>query len=1317
MNTFIDLYEFIQSYDQESIIPWLKKQWAGKDKQESLLRLFGGLGLIDKLKNYHICKGNFNKKTILKHETIKDIFYNQENNPVFLKDKGNSSDLTCISKTNEKHLLVTTSKSLQKEKIGGLDIEKVSYYFKNYPGYKISLCICVRDKNNFEGMIKRTESSNNSLKEHIQQEDTIIIDWNDLNEAFNQFKIFYGQTPINNIIKSDKMTLLLKLHQLLGVLKTSRMKNSGIKKILWGQIQRSGKSYIIAGSIIEDSKDKDKCNYLVITTAPNETIEQQRKVFNCIQLEDFKVTVLKGNNKTKPELSDKNIIICSKQFLQSKTNERNQILWLKQMIFDMRFIDESHNGGTTPLAKKVLDYYGNSSFTVQITATYDKPINDYNIPKDNWILWDLEDIRLCKNIRKPSSRLRLVEKHGVDIENIISKYSYDNIVNEYSKYPELHILTHKIKPSIKNEIILKTQDNNYGWSLESCFLLKQGLVENKKVMGEEFQNEKANLDLWYKIFGKRDELNIPDKEYPNHLVFMERIKELCHTQEINSRYIGEGDFTNEPMIIMAFLPQDNIDKISKATIKLLKEHKVIPDYDIISINTISNKKDDPKKRIEDARVAARNSKNKKGVLVLSGRQCSLGVSIENCDIVLLLNKNTGYDMIYQMMFRCMTEGKNKKCGFVIDPDIHRVIKSSINYAMLIKPHLHPKNAIEYIIREKIINLNADHWMPSFGNADKSITTLSENLYNIYSSNVENAIDDNLNRLIRSKVVFLTEEEKKMFKTMNSDTTSRKTQDQSPLEENIKKGIEKTKIDNSISKQEEEEKQVNYMKILKYLTPLVCILTIDYEESSFTEMFEIIQNNTTLNDFLIKQIQTWWGTNVSEKTLNSIIEVYKKNMKDDKEINQIIRTVKELFRKNLYNTKNFSQLIERFFIPHELEKVNYGEITSPFHLRKDMLDKMPEDFWTSPKKVLEPCCGKGLLLIDIIERFMIGLEDSIPDENERKKIILEQCIYFADINATNIYICKLLIDPCNEYNLNYNIGDTLETDLLEKWNVDSFDGIISNPPYNSSGTIASGNTIWQKFTKLSMELIKSGGYLLSVHPPGWRKPNTEKGKFYGLFDLMTRKNQMLYLSIHNIKDGKQTFKCGTRYDWYLIHKTAKYTLTKVNDEKNNTIEIDMSNFTWLPNSDINTIKRILAKDAEEKCEVIYSRTSYGADNKNRVSEKKNNEFKYPCVHSTPQSGTTYRYSNTNTKGHFGIPKVIFGETGIYNPILDTEGKYGMTHGALAIKFDNEEEGKNIKKAIVTDKFKNFLKSCMYSSYRIDWNIFTNMKKDFWKEFLD
>ena len=78
MKTFKDLYEFLQLYEENNIITWLKEPWVSKEKQESLLRLFAGLGLIDKIKSYDICKGNYILKTITKYTTKKDIFYNEK---------------------------------------------------------------------------------------------------------------------------------------------------------------------------------------------------------------------------------------------------------------------------------------------------------------------------------------------------------------------------------------------------------------------------------------------------------------------------------------------------------------------------------------------------------------------------------------------------------------------------------------------------------------------------------------------------------------------------------------------------------------------------------------------------------------------------------------------------------------------------------------------------------------------------------------------------------------------------------------------------------------------------------------------------------------------------------------------------------------------------------------------------------------------------------------------------------------------------------------------------------------------------------------
>jgi hypothetical protein len=1351
MNTFKDLYQFLQKYNEDNIISWLKIPWQGKDKQESLLRLFAGLGLIDKLEKYNVCNGNFNLQTIKKNESLKDVFY-KENNLIYLKDKGDSSDLTCILKKNNKHILVTTSKNLNKTNIGKLDIDKILTIFNKYDGFTMSLCICIRNMDDFKKM--KIEETNKELKLIVNKEDTIIIDWNDLNQAYFQFKSIYKNKDIEVIMDLKKPTLCLKMHQELGVLKTIKMKNNGSKEILWGHIQRSGKSYIIGGTIIKDSQDKDNCNYLIITTAPNETINQQYNVLNCMQLEDFNIIILNSKNK-KPKLTKKNIIICSKQFLQNKddnikitktdklrtikkylvkpkrTYNENEILefilkyninndeiindkpitsikWLHELLFDMRFIDESHNGGTTYLAKKTLDFYGKNTFTIQITATYSKPVNDYNIPKNCWILWDLEDIKLCKNIKKED----LIKKHGEEMKYIIDKYSNENIINEYSKYPELWILTDEINSDIKDEIINNTKKNEYGWSSDACFLLKEGMENGNNIYIDEFQNEEENAKIWYKIFGKKDKYGI--SEYPDNKIFIKRIEKICKNPKINSRFMEEGS------IIMAFLPQKNIDEISKATIKVLEKYNIIPDYEIVSIN--SKQTNNPKKIIEDMRIKAIHN-GKKGVLVLSGKQCSLGVTMETCDIVLLLNNNKEFDLIYQMMFRCMSEGKNKSVGFVIDLNIHRVIETSIiNYATLIKTNKHPKKAIKYILQERLINLNGDHWMPTFGNDISKIMTLCEDIYNIYSSNIEKALNHFLNHL-RFKEIILTEDEQKIINTMfHNNKITKKTikfeEDDTTENDNIKKGIEKTKVEGSdtsseILSEKYNEKDIKYMEVLKHIIPLICLLTIHNEETSFIEMFNYIKEDTYIYNILIEQTRSWWGKNVN---FTNIINIFVKYIKEDEEINQIIRTIKELFLKNINNKKELSNIIDTYLIPQELEKKTNAEVSTPFQLRKEMLNKIPIDFWKSIHKVFEPCSGKSGFILDIIDRFMNGLKEIIPNENERYKKIVEECLYFSDINATNIFISKLLINPSNKYNINYNEGDTLNLNIKEKWNIKGFDMVIGNPPYNSSGNTGTGNTIWQDFTKLSLnKWILKNGYLVYVHPPGWRKPNTEKGKYYGLYELMTKKNQMIYLSIHDIKDGLKTFKCGTRYDWYIIEKRINYKNTIINDEKGVLLEIDMNKFDWLPNYNINIIEKIITNNNSEKCEIIYNRSNYGSDKKN-TSNKKNNEYKFPIVHTIPLSGVRYIYSNSNLNGHFHISKVIFGDNGLNDVIIDMEGEYGMSENSMAIKVDDIEEAQNIKKCLLSNNFKNFIKSCIIGNFRIDWRLFTYFRKDFWKEFI-
>jgi hypothetical protein len=93
-----------------------------------------------------------------------------------------------------------------------------------------------------------------------------------------------------------------------------------------------------------------------------------------------------------------------------------------------------------------------------------------------------------------------------------------------------------------------------------------------------------------------------------------------------------------------------------------------------------------------------------------------------------------------------------------------------------------------------------------------------------------------------------------------------------------------------------------------------------------------------------------------------------------------------------------------------------------------------------------------------------------------------------------------------------------------------------------------------------------------------------------------------------------------------------------------------------------------------------------------------------------------FSSRNDLGHFGTSKVIFGDAGINDVIIDINGKYGMTQHAIAIKVYDLDEANALKKALLSVKFKDLLKSCSFSNFQIDWRMFMYFKKDFWKEFI-
>jgi len=445
---------------------------------------------------------------------------------------------------------------------------------------------------------------------------------------------------------------------------------------------------------------------------------------------------------------------------------------------------------------------------------------------------------------------------------------------------------------------------------------------------------------------------------------------------------------------------------------------------------------------------------------------------------------------------------------------------------------------------------------------------------------------------------------------------------------------------------------------------------------------------------------------------------------------------------------------------QAEKDRFGEVFTPPTLINAMLDKLPDEVWSDPtKKWLDPASGFGNFFMEVYPRLMKSLEHVIPEPSQRRRHILTQMLYMVEFNEESCV--RIRENPmfvsedasvnlfCGDF-LDQAVGTTAFTD-----DITHFDIIVGNPPFNAEqthkGKKGGGANLWPKFVEKSLRggLLKPDGFLLFVHPALWRKPSSSSSSssVNTLFYTMTRENHMIYLEIHNKIDGKRDFGVQTRYDYYIIQKRPPSQesgrLTRIKDQTGRVHEsVDLSEWHFfLPNHSYEIIQHLLLSSPSSVSDVgihtntntntntnintmvLFSRCQYGSDQP-WVSDTQDEQHIYPVVHSTPKTGPRMMWSskvNTSSTAMFGVPKVIFGESGIHDVIIDIDGKYGMTQGAIGLKIiatpytdTVEQEAWQMKRVLESREFHAILDAMSFSNFRIDWRMFLYFRPDFYKK---
>ena len=419
-----------------------------------------------------------------------------------------------------------------------------------------------------------------------------------------------------------------------------------------------------------------------------------------------------------------------------------------------------------------------------------------------------------------------------------------------------------------------------------------------------------------------------------------------------------------------------------------------------------------------------------------------------------------------------------------------------------------------------------------------------------------------------------------------------------------------------------------------------------------------------------------------------------------------------------NPDKLYQYISDCLKPKEVEKKQFGEVFTPMSLVNEMLDKLPNEVWYNSKlKWYDPAVGMGNFPIAVYLRLLETLKNEISDEGCRKKHIIENMLYMSELNKNNVMVCKQIFNINNDYKMNIHEGDSLEIKVEEEFNVDKFDVIVGNPPYqkeNKKNTSARGgtnNNLYLDFVKNSIKNLNKDGYLLFIHPLNWRKIGSK------IFDEFINRN-IYFLKLNY---GKDFFKnVSVKTDYYILkNSNEKNYNTKIeyiypekgstgpgpSNKKTYSSDVILSkSLKFIPNIFNEQVNSILEKINLHGVEYECVISSDCHKTRSHVKKGKNATYKYPLFNT---SGNPYDYFSSKAHKYQYNKKIILSNSGKLEPFYD-DGVLGTTQDSMFILVDSKKEGDLLIKSINSKLFKFLIQICQWGNFRNEASLFSYLK---------
>ena len=412
-------------------------------------------------------------------------------------------------------------------------------------------------------------------------------------------------------------------------------------------------------------------------------------------------------------------------------------------------------------------------------------------------------------------------------------------------------------------------------------------------------------------------------------------------------------------------------------------------------------------------------------------------------------------------------------------------------------------------------------------------------------------NDDLHDFIVNKITKL------VLKKKNINTDLEGEQQDCPKGDKTKVQIDAPENDNNDNEEqklsEEETTKIEllinqtYEMCKSFLFPLLALISRSYKLFDFKEIF----TSEKTKGLIVSMLK---DKKIELNNNNYIIIVNIMNSIIDNNA-EIVNNMREIY--STCTANKLRHLIEKHFIPTQEERNNNAEVPTPVKLVDEMLNTLPVDFWKKPQKVFEPCCGKGNFVLGIFDRFYKGLEEMYPDEIERCRVIMTECIYYADLTALNVFITTEIM-KCHvqsycgldelDFEFNNYIGDTLKLNVKDKWNICLEDiATIVNPPYSTDPSKPDTKPQYDKFIEKYIVCKLS----LFVVPSRWFTGGKGLNSFR---DFMIKRKDIVFIQHEDdatkwfgnsvdIKGGVNYFLKDSSYNGLCLFNGEPYDLSK------------------------------------------------------------------------------------------------------------------------------------------------------------------------------